>query len=239
MKVILFLFPLFFLSCSKISSDDIDQSEIYTRYSLDYKKDSGEVLAKATFFVERPGSERVELSHGSEVHVNGRKMRLQGIVEKNLSLEYSVILDIDDLDEGLKFSYFNNNEDIYENTFKVLKSPELTENSKKKIKLDESSLLVFKADSLEGKDLYFDITGSNGKTLRSKTIAIEDVKKEDEEGTASFEIKDRKTFDDTLTEKGQIVLCAAENKEKVVAPAAGGSANLTSCSQPYDVSILN
>ena len=237
MKVIFFLFPLLFLSCSKISSDDIDQSEIFTQYSLDYKKDSGEVLAKANFFVERPGLKRVELTNESTIYVNGQKMRLQGIVEKNLSLEYSVILEMDDLVKGLKFRYTNNDQDIYENTFFVLKSPELSA-IPERIELDEPSTLVFKTDSLDksGKDLYFNITGDNGIMLRSKNLVMDDIQKE---GIATFEIKDRKTFGDSLTEKGQIVICAAQNKENVVAPAAGGSANLTSCSQPYDVKILN
>ena len=231
------LLSFLFLSCSKMSSDEVDQSKIFTSYALTYNAEMDEVYAKATFFVDKMSKAftYLELTKGSEVSLNGQKLEVQEGLGKGLSFEYSTTLKARNLDQAFVFRYINNDDKVFENTFYLIESPSLKELIPT-IELDGFSTLTLEKDSLpERGNLYFNLRDQNERSLKSLPIPFEQVSSE---GEASFKM-DNQGFRRPFTRKGEIEICSGQENKNIKAPKAGGLLMNTSCSQSYGVLILN
>lgn len=226
------------IGCSKMSSDEVEQSKIFTSYSLTYNTEMDEVYAKATFFVDKVSKAftYLELTKGSEISLNGQKLEVEEGFGKGLSFEYKTTLKARDLDRAFVFRYINNDDKVFENTVYLMESPRLKELIPT-IELDGFSTLTLEKDSLPEKEggLYFNLRDQNERSLKSLPISFETVTGE---GEATFKM-DHQGFRKPFTRKGEIEICGGKENKNIKAPKAGGLLLNTSCSQSYGVLILN
>jgi hypothetical protein len=65
---------LFFTSCQREESINIDQNRIYTEYSFMYDAERGQSIMEASFRLDNNGGKRIELSYPARVAFDGENM---------------------------------------------------------------------------------------------------------------------------------------------------------------------
>lgn len=65
---------LFFTSCQREESINIDQNRIYTEYAYTYDSDQSQSIMNATFKLDNNGGKRIELSYPARIHFDGETM---------------------------------------------------------------------------------------------------------------------------------------------------------------------
>ena len=244
----LYFFPpliVFFLmiSCSKINSEDISQKEIFTDYNILYDVKNDEIVARATFIAKNcscekvSGLTRVKLSGESFVSLNGKKLKLDGIIDKNISLEYSGRFKLEDAQEEVVLIYQNNDGEVFENSFTLLGEPTFklppkivevgTDNH---LEIDKSSLPIGESE------LYFVLKDDNLITLQSERVLNTNI---NSDGAVSFSLKSDSSRNERLSEEGEIALCGLVKRTNIEKPEAGGLLSLSTCGGPSFVRILN
>jgi len=242
MKLCLFLpllFSALFISCAKINSEDIEQNEIITDYQILYNAKNEEITARATFLSGKGFSSltRIKLSGESFVSINGQKLKLEGLIDKNFSLEYSGRMKLENGEEEAILIYQNNDGEIFENkitmlgepTFKVL--PTIVEvDNLNHLEIDKESLPIGRSE------VYFTLRDEKLKTLTSMALLNSEISAD---GEASFHLKSDISKDEKLAEKGEIGLCGRVKRNDIESPEAGGTLSMSTCGHPTAVRILN
>ncbi|MBG08441.1 MAG: hypothetical protein CME68_06755 [Halobacteriovoraceae bacterium] len=242
-----FLLPLLVISltigCSKIDSEDIPQNEIYTDYKVSYDVQNDEVIARATFIAKNcscdkiSGLTRVKLSGDSFVTLNGNKLKLDGVIDKNLSLEYSGRLKLDGGAKEVILTYQNNDGDTFQNRFTLLDEPTFKV-PPRIVEVGIDNHLEIEKDSLPlgESELYFVLKDDKLRTLQSSPVLNRDI---NSNGEASFSLKLDSSRNEKLSEEGEIGLCGLVKRKNIEKPEAGGLLSLSTCGRPTFVRILN
>ncbi len=242
-----FFFPLLaiFLSvgCSKIDSEDISQSEIFTDYKVLYDVKNDEVIARATFIAKNRSSKkisgltRVKLSGDSFVTLNGQKLKLDGVIDKNISLEYSGRFKLEDGQKEAILIYQNNDGEVFQNNFTFLEEPTF-KIPPRIVEVGIDNHLEIEKDSLPiGKsELYFVLKDNKLRTLQSTPVLNSDISSS---GEVTFSLKPDASKSEKLSEEGEIGLCGLVKRNNIEKPEAGGLLSLSTCGRPSFVRILN
>ncbi|MEC7181359.1 MAG: hypothetical protein VXW15_01500 [Bdellovibrionota bacterium] len=242
-----FLLPLLVIfltiSCSKINSEDISQKEIFTDYKVLYDVKNDEVVARATFIAKNcscekiSGLTRVKLSGESFVSFNGKKLKLDGVIDKNISLEYSGRFKLEDIQEEVVLTYQNNDGEVFENSFTLLGEPTFKTPPRivevgvdNHLEIDKNSLPIGESE------LYFVLKDNELRTLQSAPVSNTDI---NSDGEVSFSLKLDSSRNEILSEEGEIGLCGLVKRKNIEKPEAGGLLSLSTCGRPSFVRILN
>ncbi len=65
---------LFFTSCQREESINIDQNRIYTEYSYTYDSEKSQSIMEASFRIDNNGGKRIELSYPARIAFDGENM---------------------------------------------------------------------------------------------------------------------------------------------------------------------
>ena len=242
-----FLLPLLviFLSvgCSKIDSENIPQNEIFTDYKVLYDVKNDEVIARATFIAKdcscekNSGLKRVKLSGDSFIALNGKKMKLEGVIDKNISLEYSGRFKLEEKPSEVTLTYQNNDGEIFRNSFTLLNEPNF-KTPPRIVEVGIDNHFEVEKDSLPigESELYFVLKDDKLRMLQSAPVLNKDI---NSSGEASFSLKLDSSRSEKLSEEGEIGLCSLVKRKNIEKPEAGGLLSLSTCGRPTFVRILN
>lgn len=109
---------LFFTSCQREESINIDQNRIYTEYSYTYDAEQGQSVMNATFKLDNNGGKRIELSFPARVSFDGENMSY-----RNAFGDYQLKRS-GSMTNGM-FVYTDLNENSYENGISAIRAIEL------------------------------------------------------------------------------------------------------------------
>ena len=199
-------------SCAKIKSEDIDQKDIVTDYQIFYDVKSEELTARATFLSQKGFSNftRIKLSGESFVSLNGQKLKLEGPIEKNFSLEYSGRLKLDSGVEEAVLVYQNNDGEVFENKIIILEEPTFKV-IPKVVGVNNMNHFEVEKESLPPgrSEIYFTLRDERSKTLTSMILLNSEISVN---GEASFHLKSDSSNEDQLGDQGEISLCGRVKK---------------------------
>jgi len=108
-----------FVSCEREDSDSVKQDKIYTSYILEYNTDNDLTYARANFQFSNATGTKLELVAPAKVLVNDEKMNFEqtfAYYEKTFS----------GVKNSLSFEYIDVDENLFNNTVKILPSIEFS-----------------------------------------------------------------------------------------------------------------
>lgn len=109
---------LFFTSCQREESINIDQSRIYTEYEYTYDAEQSQSIMNASFRLDNNGGKRIELSFPARVAFDGESMSYRSAFgDYQLKRTGSLI--------NGTFVYTDLNDNVYENNISAIKAIEL------------------------------------------------------------------------------------------------------------------
>lgn len=98
-----FVLLLFLAACKKESSNNIDQSRIYSNYQVSYDLSSNKTTVSSTFRVDHSTGQKIELIYPSTVSFNGERLSW-----RKIDGSYSSSISGNSLNESFKFVDFEN-----------------------------------------------------------------------------------------------------------------------------------
>lgn len=99
---------LFFTSCKREESINIDQNRIYSNYAYEYNADNNRSTMTAVFRIDNSGGRKIELSYPARVDFNGEGLSWRGGIG-------SYQLTSNGLSSQGRFNYHDLDENIYTN----------------------------------------------------------------------------------------------------------------------------
>lgn len=106
---------LFFTSCQREESINIDQNRIYTEYSYSYDAEQGQSVMTATFKLDNNGGKRIQLSYPARVSFDGESMSYRSALgDYQLNRSGSLV--------NGTFSYTDLEDNVYQNDISAIKA---------------------------------------------------------------------------------------------------------------------
>jgi hypothetical protein len=160
---ILLIGVLFFASCKREDSINIDQQRIYSNYEYVYNSEKNESTMSATFRLDNSSGTKIELTHPARVEFNG-----EGLTWRNGSGNYQ--LKRSGSAQGGAFVYRDLEESVYTNSVSTLSYIELPFGITN-ISQSGNFFLPWSGSSLQaGESIRVTISGGAQTTTKSWTI---------------------------------------------------------------------
>ncbi|MFN8699221.1 MAG: hypothetical protein ACK500_00060 [Flavobacteriales bacterium] len=214
---------LFLASCVTEDSSSVDQSRIWTNYTVEYNAAENLTKATAQFRFGNSVGTVLELSDPAEVSANG-----QNLIFNNVLAPYSY--DFVGLVEPVAFTYSDTEGNVFNNSVNV-PAPVTLPSTVTEISKSQAFLLYWEGDALGPNEImYVYIQEQNGTDIRLSFAA--------DTGDEYITISTSE-LQDLNTGPANLRLERAFVTSSLIDPGAGGRINATYKSPVYAIQIVN